>query len=162
MPPRCTPQQALSKIEAVHGNRYTLPFIEKEYVNSTSSLTCVCNKHGEWTATMNCLVYAKSGCPKCFKESIAGKLKLTPQQALDRIKALHGDKFEFPYINEEYTSCKSMLTGVCQIHGEFRISFGAITEKAQFGRKKYGCPKCWAVQAVSVRRNINFTNSKYF
>ena len=62
--------------------------------------------------------------------------KLTTTHVCQNISNIHGANYIFPYIEKEYFTNLSKLTGICKIHGEFKVSFSAITQQHR------GCPTC--------------------
>lgn len=59
--------------------------------------------------------------------------KLTTQEFIERAKQIHGDKYD--YSKTQYINCRTNLTIICPIHGEFSI-------RPDHHTKSCGCPKC--------------------
>lgn len=49
---------------------------------------------------------------------------------------VYGGKYTFPFVETEYINQCSKLTGICELHGEFYVTFDSIRNK------KPNCPKC--------------------
>lgn len=66
-----------------------------------------------------------------------------------RLIEIHGESFEYPYLNMEYRNSSSQITMVCPIHGSISKTIGSIING------KTGCPKC-----ASLRRVISRCSNK--
>ena len=54
----------ITQLNKIHKNKYTFPYIEKEYKNNKSLLTVICPIHNEFKSTYN-IMYKGHGCPSC-------------------------------------------------------------------------------------------------
>lgn len=64
-----------------------------------------------------------------------------------RLNEIHGDKYEFPYIESEFNDFKSIITLVCPIHGEVKVSIGSLLYS------KCWCSKC---KGFRIRLSIKY------
>lgn len=69
---------------------------------------------------------------------------LSEEQAINRIKEIHGDKYDLSKLS--YIDTKSKVTLGCKIHGFFEITFNKITTR------KSGCKKCGIIKCAQSRR----------
>jgi len=69
-------EKILEEVEKIHGDKYILPYINTEYINSKTKLTCKC-KHGhEFKITLNKLINREQGCPICNESHLEEKISL--------------------------------------------------------------------------------------
>lgn len=61
------------------------------------------------------------------------KKKITTEEFIERLKIIHGDKYDYSKV--EYVNSKTKVCIICPIHGEFWITPGSHLQ----GR---GCPQC--------------------
>lgn len=112
-----------------------------EYVNSKTPITVRCKQCGyvQKSRPDNLIEYIKnntSGCHQC-SEITRRKNKIIPLKiVLERIKENHGNKFLYPYIENEYKDSNSLITIICPVHGEFKQSVVSHTVQ------NFGCKKC--------------------
>lgn len=69
----------------------------------------------------------------------------------DRLKAIHGDSFDYPFIDKEFVgSTATKITVICPIHNVVKKRISELIHD------KAGCPKC-----AGLRRSIcRVTNSR--
>ena len=118
-------QERIEEFRKVHGDRYD--YSKVEYVEAHTKVIVVCPKHGDFLiAPTN---HARgSGCGKCRSFG-----KLTEQDAIDRMRLKHGDKYDYSKV--KYVSASEKVTVICPEHGEFEVQAGGHWR----GR---GCSKC--------------------
>lgn len=92
-----------------------------EYKGDKIPITVKCTKHNyEFTAKPNTLKH-RSGCKYCGREKSSEKRRKSLEQVLTDFNEVHDNKYEYPYIKEEYKNDKSKITVICPIHGEFHL-----------------------------------------
>lgn len=69
---------------------------------------------------------------------------MTTEEYIRKAKSIHGEKFD--YSKTQYVNCRTKLTIICPIHGEFSI-------RPDGHLKGYGCPKC-GKQYSGVRKTL--------
>ena len=65
--------------------------------------------------------------------------KLTNDQFIEKVKRVHGDKYDYSKVN--YQGVRSKVTIICPKHGEFQILAGNLL-------KGSGCPRCAQVKTT--------------
>lgn len=116
----------LETVNAKFNNRFKYPYIEEEYFKKDEKgkciLTTICPDHGEFKIDKDVHKYSSYGCAECAKvEKQIIKNKKNKQDFIDRImNDEFKSKLQYPYIEEEYETLKSIITVVCPIHGEFK------------------------------------------
>ena len=143
---RLTSQQTRDRLEKRHSD-FEFPNFHTEYKNTRSRITYTCSIHGNFSTTVDKLLYG-SGCPKCGMIRGATSRRLSQDDILQSLKSIHGDKYRFPNTSAEYINCYSLLTGICPEHGKFRIKFHSLKYK------EAGCPTCGKIAQTESKRNI--------
>ena len=115
----------IDKAIQIHGDIYD--YSKVVYVNSSTKVVIICNKHGEFTQTPNGHICGR-GCQVC-----AGNKKRTTEQFIQRAEEIHGTKYE--YNNSVYTSLSNKVEIICKEHGKFIQHAGSHI-------KGSGCPSC--------------------
>lgn len=138
-----------SQLHQIHGDKFSYPFITDEYKNSHSRITVICKEHGSFSPVFQDFVRSKIGCPECFKIDVGNRLRRPIEDIREILYKKHGDRYIFPYLDEEYKSPNSLITGICSIHGEFSVLF------CNFMRSREGCPKCGHLHGGKLHRNVS-------
>jgi hypothetical protein len=156
---RNTQDEFIEKAKAIHGDKYD--YSKVNYVTVHDKITIICREHGEFLQDpSNHLVGAQ--CPKCSHRSF----KYSQEEFLDKIKAIHGNKYDYSKVN--YVDCKTKIIIICREHGEWLQS----PESHLNGN---GCPKCmgrnkttdeFIIEAKTIHGNrydyskLNYVNSE--
>lgn len=113
---------------------YILLSTSDEYINSTNSkLRYLCEKHGEQTISWGNFQQGK-GCKLCAIEENALARKKNTWIKIE--KGFENSEYKLLSTFAEYTkSSESCLRCLCEIHGEFNISWSNF-------KKFQGCPVC--------------------
>lgn len=123
-------EEFLKKANEIHNNKYDYK-IEKDFVKVSDKIRIICPKHGEFKQTVHSHLQ-KHGCPICGFE-ISHK-KTSEEEILNRIKAIHGDKYD--YSKMVYNGYLKNIELICPVHGSF------FKTPANLIRRKEGCPEC--------------------
>ena len=86
---KMTKEDFLKRSREVHGEYYD--YSKVEYVNARTKVCIICPEHGEFYQ-IPYLHLTGSGCYKCGRKVSAKKQSLTFEDAVRRIKEVHGDK----------------------------------------------------------------------
>lgn len=139
----------------VHGDTYDYSLCENNY-KPKYKLEIICRTHGMFKQTVREHI-GGSGCPTCATQ----KKKLTINKFLyDSIK-IHGDKYNYSKVFENFKNSKSIVTIICNRHGEF-------VQRVGDHRRGAGCPLCKLSRGESAVKNylvyagIRFTQQKTF
>lgn len=93
-------EQFREELYAKFGKRLIVPD-DAVYLGSKKDIKVVCPKHGvKWMRPNNLLSGAQ--CRDCGYEIVSQKNSDTPQEFLEKAHKIHGDKYEYPYIFDEY------------------------------------------------------------
>lgn len=119
-------KQYLETVGLKFKHKFKYPNIEQEYFKKDEKgkciLTIICPDHGEFKIDKDVHKYSSYGCAECAKvEKQIIKNKKNKQDFIDRImNDEFKSKLQYPYIEQEYETLKSIITIVCPIHGEFK------------------------------------------
>ena len=156
---RKTQQEFMEDCLKVHGNNYD--YSKAVYNGSDNEVEIICPKHGSFFQTPYNHVKKKCGCPSCRYDVLSAKFKLTDETLMSRVKEIHGERYSYPKLFEEYQNNRSLITIVCPQHGEFKQSL----MKHLLG---HGCPLCneshleREVAKVLTQEGIDFEREKTF
>lgn len=128
----CSHDEFVAKMKRQHPN---LEIISK-YINSRSPITVRCKIHDHTFETTPKRLVAGQNCQKCYDERRGDAVRLSKEEALNRILNVHGDKYDYPNFNKEYKTTSSKITCVCKKHGVFKSTADKL-----YGRG-CGCPQC--------------------
>lgn len=122
--------EVLSKIKAVHGEKYD--YSNFKYEGCQKQTTVTCKKHGEFQILPLTLING-GGCKQCGIDASASKQKLKQADVISKIESKHGKKYGYENLN--YTGSKNKIALSCEKHGQFNAEAGSIF-------KGTGCPRC--------------------
>ena len=132
-----SPGSFKEKLVKKHGNR-----IHADYLGMNAVVQAHCRRHGKFETTAHALLYTKYGCSRCAREAQAGGTRLTNSEAMERLRAVFGDRYDYSQV--KYRGSKKYITLSCSKHGNFR----KFAEKAFAG---VGCPTCAKEDSESRR-----------
>ncbi len=119
----------IKKSIIIHGDRYDYGLVE--YKNQKTKVKIICKEHDifEQRPCNHIDNLKPQGCPSC-----AGLKKLNTDDFIKRSKIIHGDKYNYSFVD-----CKNSYTKVsieCKIHGIFE------QKPDNHLNQKQGCPEC--------------------
>ena len=123
----------IKKFRSVHGNTYSYENVK--YIGIDKEVEIICPNHGVFLQTPYNHIHKKCGCPMCKYDYLSSKFRFSVDELLERFNNIHGGKYEYPNIAEEYVNSKSEITIVCPEHGIFK-------QKVQKHLRGHGCPIC--------------------
>lgn len=119
-------------------NKYDFSLVDKDNFLMTKHITVICPIHGEFSITPNYFLSKQNkdeACPKCKKESI--RLKRC-KEFIDKVISIHGNKYDYSKVWDEFETMEKYVTIICPVHGEFKIRpLNLIKENTM------GCPQCY-------------------
>lgn len=118
-------EEYLTKVRAVHGDRYDYSLVN--YVKTTSKLRIICSEHGEFVQ-IAAVHLAGHGCPKCSRNKL-----LTTEEFIEASRKRHGDLYD--YSQTEYIRSHLPVDIICKQHGVF-------TQTAESHMLGAGCRYC--------------------
>lgn len=158
-----TPKGSIEVLNKFSQEKYNGQYIfSGEYIKSTTKVDVYCTKHDEhFKMRPDSFKGGQIGCPKCIKEKLR-KSKYSQEDIIQKIKDIHGDKYDLSEIHYKDTQGKIKL--ICPKHGTWETKVNGILSKG------YGCPKCrdeengkrkrLNISELKDRSNINY-NNKY-
>lgn len=118
------------KAREKHGDKYD--YSKVSYVNSSTKVTIICPKHGEFEQTPENHLSGQ-GCPKCANDLTADRCRMTTEEFINKAREIHGNKYDYSKV--EYINSQSKVCIICPEHGEFwQTPHGHL--------KGCGCNKC--------------------
>ena len=95
-----TTKEFRDELYAKYGKRLIVPD-DAEYIGNKKNIKVICPKHGvKWMKPNNLLSGAK--CRDCGYECVSVKNSDTLQNFLEKAHKTHGDKYDYPFIHDEY------------------------------------------------------------
>ena len=146
MAKRVTTADFIRRARKVHGNRYD--YSKVEYVKSSEKVAIICPEHGRFWQTPNAHFVGK-GCKSCADKIRGLKRRLTTDEFIRNVKAVHGERYDYSKV--VYVSAKSKVTIICPVHGEFEQR--ALNH--YIGR---GCHECGGNKPLTLDRLIERAN----
>lgn len=140
---RLTQEEFLSKVKAVHGDRYD--YSEALYQGQNKKVTIKCKEHGQFSQTPDSHLNGR-GCPECGRKAIGDGSRLSRDEFLRRLLELNTG---YGLDEVRYESMSRHITLVCKEHGRFSAQAGNVLYR------KSGCPKC-AVESNGKRSRKSF------
>jgi hypothetical protein len=128
-------ERFINKANIKHeGKKYKYDRVDYKNCKEKVLICCSVEGHGYFSQTPDSHL-SGNGCPKCGRISLQKKQRSTPEYFNQKARELHGDKYEYPYINDEYENARGKITIICNIHGEF-------LQVADYHLSGNGCPDC--------------------
>ena len=135
----------ITKARIVHGDKYD--YNKVVYLGNKNKVIIICPEHGEFMQTPSHHTNRGQGCPKCGKLSMALKQSISTDSFISKAKLIHKDKYDYSLV--EYVNCKTKVTIICPIHGEFEQ---APNNHLSGG----GCEKCGEVRTGLSKRSNTY------
>jgi len=135
-----TVQTFVERSRAIHGHRYDYSLVE--FANVESKVKIVCSTHGVFL--QRAMTHLKGfNCPRCGRESVAGKLSHSRDRFIRDARIAHDEKYDYSEV--AYVNAHSKVKIICSKHGEF------FQTPASHIRGT-GCSKCSDAIAADKRR----------
>lgn len=145
-----THEDFLSKAVPKWGDRWDYSKV-KSFSRWDDKVVIGCREHGRWFDQVAYNhVTGSVGCADCVRESKARKMSTTPQDFLEVIHKVWGERWDFT--ETQYTNSSTRVTARCRDHGNFQqlpyeMSVGAV-----------GCRQCY----VQSRQGVGLFSSQDF
>lgn len=121
----------VKKSKEIHKDKYDYKNVN--YINSRTSVSITCKRHGDFYVLPKAHLTMKSGCPLCGIEN-QNKLKThSLEKFIELSRVIHGDKYDYSKTN--YINNKTKVIITCPEHGDFYQSPNGH-------KNKNGCPWC--------------------
>ena len=131
-PKASTQEKFIEKIKQSHPNLEVL----SEYKGNNEYITVRCKIHDYVYKTTPHRISGGANCQKCYDDRRGKTIKKSYEQIIKECREVHGDKYQYPNLGQEYKTNKSKITIICPIHGSFKQSINKHCTRQQ------GCPKC--------------------
>lgn len=133
---RLSTEEFIARSKEFHGDKYDYSLVE--YTKNNVKVKIICPEHGVFEQRP-CNHMVGMGCKKCACKDVGGrKKKKASESILQRLYALHGDKYT--YENLVYKGSNEKITVTCKVHGDFETAAGNFLHKTN----PPGCPSCYA------------------
>ena len=130
----------IERANAKHGHRYDYSHVNFKSVEDKAVI--ICPEHGPFEQRV--MTHLKGfNCPKCGRESVAGKLGHTLERFLQDAKKAHGDKYDYSEVN--YKNALAKVKVICPEHGVFHQTPSSHV-------RGVACSKCSDLIAADKRR----------
>jgi hypothetical protein len=120
----------INEAQLIHGDKFDYSIVD--YIQAHNTVNIICKKHGIFNTLANNHLKG-SGCPKCGNETVSKKLRKTTMQFIKDAKKIHGNKYDYSYVN--YIGSYEKIIIKCKKHGKFE-------QRAQDHLRGSGCTKC--------------------
>lgn len=137
---RLSTEEFVARAKKVHGDTYD--YSETHYASSTEKLRVVCREHGAFYQSPQGHL-AGYGCRKCGVTKVAGQLRLSQEQFLSAVRAVHGEVYILD--RTSYAGRVNRVEVDCRVHGHFLISANSLLSG-------HGCSKCAVAGRANERR----------
>ena len=142
MPKKLTHEEFVERLKVTHPNLEAIG----QYVGDKIPILVRCTKHDYVFHPKPNHLHKGGNCQKCYDERRGDSLRKKPEQVLEEFRKIHGDRYQYPFIDKEYVNNKSKITMICPVHGEFKMT-------ANKHLKGQGCDKC-ADAANGLRKRL--------
>jgi len=146
---KCTKQhkptttEFIEKIKKIHKNKYNYELVK--YKNNHTKIKIVCSKHGVFSQLASSHLKGL-GCEKCSKSKKDTKITF-----IEKVKKIHGDKFDYSLV--DYENSHEKIKIICPIHGTFiQLPYNHTQGSI--------CPKC-ANKSRRIKRIKEISKDKY-
>lgn len=135
---KLTNETFISKAVLIHGNKFN--YAKVNYINTNSKIIITCPIHGDFEQTPKLHIKGR-GCHEC-----GGSKCLTTNKFIDKVKQVHGDKYN--YSSVEYKTTHSKVTIICPTHGKFE-------QAPSMHLQGQGCSECVGLKKSKTDKFIN-------
>ena len=154
---RLTTREFIDRSNDIHGNKYDYSL--SKYINSETTVSIICMKHGVFKQTPLGHMMSGSGCRKCGYETSSNKRKHTNEEFILESIKIHGNIYDYSMVN--YINSFTDVKIVCPSHGIFK-------QNPHDHRRGIGCSKCNSshgerlIRNILTERKIEFEEQKTF
>ena len=134
-----TLEHFIESAESVHGDRFD--YSKSVYYGSRKPIIVTCRQHGDFHPKA-CSHLEGKDCPRCARERVGDKNRMTAEQFMERALKRHGNRYD--YSSTKYLSYHEPVEVTCKNHGPF-------TQSAKNHLNAGGCPKCGQESSSSSR-----------
>ncbi len=143
MPNRLTSVEILKRIELHNSTveNYRKVFLHNpselnDYKNQNTKITLTCLNNHIWQKGLDNLFNNGACCKICSMATVGNYYRKSLIKLRDDIYNVHGNRYTYPNIENEYKNNKSHITINCVIHGNFNQQMNCHINSG------HGCPQC--------------------
>lgn len=114
MSKRLTPEDFVSKSNAIHNNKFN--YSKSNYINSATKIEILCPIHGSFSQIPSDHMRG-IGCKLCGREKTGLKKRLTTQDFVEKASIIHNNKFDYSEVR--YATSLEKVDIICPNHGKF-------------------------------------------
>ena len=129
---KLTTEEFINQISKSHPNIELL----SNYNGNKKYITVRCVIHDYIFDTKPNWLKKGCNCIKCYNQKRGDKLRFNIDEIIKQLNVIHNNKYQYPFIENEYVNNKTKLTIICPEHGEFKQT---LNKHLNF---KQGCPFC--------------------
>lgn len=147
----CTRQRHFAEFKQlafnVHKNKYN--YSKSNFINATTKIEIVCEKHGSFFQEPYMHYAKKQGCKQCAIENG----RTGQDEFINKAKQVHGSKYD--YSDTVYTKISEYINILCPTHGVFK-------QRAGSHLSGNGCTKCNTDRTkLGIEKFIEISNTKH-
>ena len=106
---KLTTSEFIARAKTIHGDRYS--YLKVVYKNLKTNVIITCREHGDFLQCPGSHLIGR-GCWEC-----GGGKRLTTQQAIEKFKKAHGEKYNYSLV--DYINKTTKVKIICSSHGVF-------------------------------------------
>jgi very-short-patch-repair endonuclease len=149
---RITTEEFAAKVKEIHSDKIVLLSGQK-YRGRTKKLLFKCHVdvHPIFSAAPNNIIFQKSGCPECKKDTLRDAFSFNTEEVYEKINnKFKGRIYALP--NQTYVNQHSKWWFSCleESHPEWESPIGSVLNSEY----KYGCRYCYGEQPTTTVRDI--------
>lgn len=129
---KLTQEEFVGRLSKTHPNLEVL----SQYNGKDRKITVRCKIHDYIYETTPHRLVGGANCIHCYNDRRGETIKNDINKIKNEINKIHGDKYQYPYLEQEYKTNKSKITIICPKHGKFQQSYNKHVNQQQ------GCPSC--------------------
>ena len=118
------------------------------YFSATVPVIIICPHHGEFKQLPYVHLRGKKSCPNCSRELTNKKLSSNTCDFVTKAKQKYKHKYDYSLVN--YIHSKKIITIICTLHGQFKITPTNHLKKGGNG----GCPYCANNQQKTTQQYV--------
>lgn len=134
----------IEKANTVHKNYYD--YSKVTYVNSTTKVTILCSKHGEFSQTPAMHISGQK-CPKCAIKQRSRKRALTTELFIQKALKMHNGVYEYSKV--KYINNSTKVDIYCSNCNSY------FKQTPSDHLNKHGCPNC-CKYAIDITKPVTF------
>lgn len=160
-------EKLIQECKDIHGDRYDYSLINN-FVSSKDKMKIICHvkdkddkEHGEFEQCPDSHIGQKAGCPKCSYLDRNRSRRITFNDYINRVKAVHSDK-EYDYSNVNFIDSNNKVKLICKKKDINGIEHGEFEQLPFDTFNGHGCPTCWKSGYSAQEKEILEIAKRYY